>query len=70
MSERKVSKFVKKFPNGWDFDIDHQVPRGGEFDFILASMKMSNSPGSGLPPPALGLNIDRCISPIYFFNLA
>ena len=27
----------------------------------LASLKMSNSPGSAPPPSTLGLNIDRCI---------
>ena len=30
-------------------------------NLTLASIKMSNSPGSAPPPPTLGLNIDRCI---------
>ena len=47
-------------------------PRGGKLTFsrclgvgnlTLASIKVSNSPGSAPPPPTtLGLNIDRCIT--------
>ena len=35
-------------------------------NLTLAAIKMSNSPGSAPPPPpTLGLNIDRCIIPLF-----